>query len=95
MGEEKAKKTWTTTLIPIDINNYTEIREVNLSAFVYRLFHEGLSIEEKSSWNSLQTDADKLTSAISVHKVAIEHSTTCDSRTNLNYIIPTYIDDYV
>ena len=32
-------------------------------------------------------NADKLTSVISVHKLSIEHSTTCDSRTNLNYII--------
>ena len=38
---------------------YAKIIEVNLFAFVNRLFHEELPIE---------------------------HSTTCDSRTNLNYI---------
>ena len=45
---------------------YTGITEVNLSAFVYRLFHEDFS---------------------SLVGTSIEHSTTCDSRTNLNYIM--------
>ena len=45
---------------------------------------------EKSSRNSLQTNTDKLTSVICVHKaISIEHSTTWDSRINLNYIFQT------
>ena len=40
-----------------------EILEVNLFAFAYRLFHG-----ENSSWNSLQANANKLTSRISVYK---------------------------
>ena len=45
----------------------TEITEVNLSAFVYRLFRENFS-------------------SLVGTKLSIEHSTTCDSRTNLNYM---------
>ena len=72
--------------------------EVSLYAFVYKLFHDRLfhkyfssiartnlqTIGEKSSWNSLQTNADKFTSVIFVHKTlhSIEHS----SRIKLNYI---------
>ena len=56
----------------------TKISEVNLYAFIYRLFHEGfssifrtnivfvLTIEEKFSWNSLQINTYELTSEIFV-----------------------------
>ena len=46
---------------------YTEITEVNLSAFVYRLFHEDFS-SVVGPGNRLLTNADKSTSAISVQK---------------------------
>ena len=52
---------------------YTKITEVNLSMFVYRLFH-------KDCFPLIRT-----------HQLSIEHSTTCNSRTNLNYIYVTYI----
>ena len=52
--------------------NAQKIAEVNLSVFVYRLFYEDFSpiigtnfvptVGEKCSWNSLQTNTDKLTS---------------------------------
>ena len=51
------------------ITVFTKITEINLSAFVYREFHEDFSsivwtkfeeIEEKSSWNSLYTNTDTI-----------------------------------
>ena len=57
----------------------TQILEVNLSALIYRLFHEDFSSilrtncivlmieEKKSSWNSLLINADKLSSEMCVY----------------------------
>ena len=48
------------------------ISEVNLSAFIYRLFHE---------------DFSSIVGANTVHEaLSTEHSTMCDSRAHLNYI---------
>ena len=60
---------------------FTEIIEANFSAFVYRLFHEDVSSIDG-------TNAAKLTFVVYVHniKLSIEHSTTCDSRINLNCV---------
>ena len=64
---------------------YNEQRlHVNLSAFVYRLFHEDFS---PTIGNSLQTNTDKLTSVI---KLSVEHFTMCDSSITLNYV-PTIV----
>ena len=52
-------------------------------------------IEEKFSLNSLNANVDKLTSVIFVHELSIEHSTTCDSRTNLNHIIILWYNIYL
>ena len=63
--------------------------EINLSAFVYRLYHQDFSPILGTNFFHETVYADKLTSVIFVHKAlhngdSIEHSTTCDSRTKFN-----------
>ena len=94
---------------------YAQKLQVNLSSFVYRLFHEDFSSlvgpderrgvptrEEKSSWNSLWTNADKLTSVISVvtkiqrfiYMKILRTSNIQDRHTLTDYYI-TYFLQYV
>ena len=72
---------------------YTEILEVYLFAFAYRLFHEDFSPIyrarrfERNLHETVckQMQINKLLESLYI-KLPIEHSTTCDSRTNLNYM---------
>ena len=54
---------------------FTKITEVNLSTFIYRLFHEDFFLESSEQTYSLCI------------KLSIEHSTSADSRTRLNYTV--------
>ena len=83
-----------------------KIIEVNLSAFAYRLFYEDFSsvfgakccgISTISIFYMQQFGRDSMWVALVISylilciKLSIEHSTTCDSKTNLDHMISDHI----
>ena len=65
---------------------YTNITEVDLSAFVYRLFQEDFSSVLGANVVGFQLYQFFICNNL----VGIKHPTTCDSRTNLNHILGIY-----
>ena len=77
----------------------TEVTEVDLSAFIYRLCHEHFSsilrinpvlqysIEHSTVWFQNTFEWYDWLQDSALLTLSIEHSTTCDSRTHLNYML--------